>query len=291
VESVGSGDQSEVESGNRQGVRTVSDRYECVDRSGSGGSQAAVDDERRLFEVDVAAECAADKVRGRHYERNKRKREQCKRRQGQPWRQNWRRVDGNGGCVSDDSVAGTVKTVDSRTAEEIEAARTLAVRRAVENKLAIAVSNAKLAGFKDKSKTDALGKLAAARMEQRINEAKAKSQASYKKCDESLKSLGSTGSAGEFALKQQVKDAKQDKAMLKYVQSQADLMARHVSREVLDAVAAIPAPVFEVEHDVFGECPSDYDEDEAYAYDMELNQRQYEQEMRTWNPDPCPGWK
>jgi hypothetical protein len=231
-------------------------------------------------------------ARGKNYERNKRKREQGKQRRSQAWRQqSWRRVDESGGCISDESVTGTVKTVDSRTAEEIEAARTLAVRRAVENKLAIAVGSARLAGFKDKSKTDALNKLAAARMEQRINEAKAKSQASYKKCDESLKSLGSTGSAGEFALKQQVKDAKQDKAMLKYVQSQADLMARHVSREVLDAVAAIPAPVFEVEHDVFGECPSDYDEDEAYAYDMELNNRQYEQEMRTWNPDPCPGWK
>lgn len=161
----------------------------------------------------------------------------------------------------------------TRTAVEVEAAQTLAARRVAENRVAEALAAHKLRALRDKDRTAMVDRLAAARGEQRINEAKARSQASFKKCDESLKSLGSSGSAGEFALKQELKRAKDNEKTHEYVKQQLTLALKFVSAEGMRQLAELPAPVFDDEMDVFDGCPSDYDEDEQEAFFIDVNQR------------------
>jgi len=88
--------------------------------------------------------------------------------------------------------------------------------------------------------------------------------------------LGSTGSAGEFALKQQIKDAREVRMTLAYVKRQANFYAKHATSEVNAAVAAMKPPVFEDEFEVFGECPEEFSESEKEAYYDDLNRRNAE---------------
>jgi len=102
--------------------------------------------------------------------------------------------------------------------------------------------------------------------------------------------LGSTGSAGEFALKTQIKDAKDNEAILAYVQEQNRILTRNASPEVLDAISRVKRPVIEEEYDAFGDCPSDYDEDEAEAYNNDRNRRNDEMAQRLQCVDEAPLW-
>jgi len=208
-------------------------------------------------------ECAK---RGVNYYKNKRRRERRR-------------------AAASDVVSGTTVAVVQRTAEELEAARTLAKARVAKNKVDEALAAHKLESLSDKTKTDALKRLEAARMEERINTAKARSQASYKKCDQSLKSLGSTGSAGEFALKQEAKRARDLEIKVKYLEQQLDKVFPHVPPAVRQEVADMPEPVYPSAWDVFGEPPEDYDEDQCEAYYNDLNRADQEAGEVDYKPD------
>jgi len=136
----------------------------------------------------------------------------------------------------------SVKTVDTRTAYEIEAAASLAKRRVAENKVAEAMAMHRLVSLKDKEKTDALRRLDIARVEERINTTKAKSQASFKKCGSPVGSVGSALSAGEFAMKQEIRKREALQAELAYLHLQFDLVFKHASDKVKQQVADLPEP-------------------------------------------------
>lgn len=244
-------------------------RFACGERLGGSGNDVGTQGVRASDGVVdasqpvVTSQNGGSVERGKHYFKNKAKKEK-RRLMSQSWRS---------GISGGARIAPTVCTVDTRTAVEVEAAQTLAARRVAENKVAEALAAHKLRALSDRDRTAMVDRLAAARGEQRINEARAKSQASFKKCDESLKSLGSSGSAGEFALKQELKRAKDNEKTHEYVKRQLTLALKYVSAEGMQLLAELPAPVFDDEMEVFGGCPSDYDEDEQEAYFVDVNQR------------------
>jgi len=140
------------------------------------------------------------------------------------------------------SLSGSVRTVSTECAAEIEAKRTLAKRRVAENKVAEALAEHRLASLHDKDKTKALQQLAVVRVEEKINTVRAKSQASYKKCGSPLESVGSAASAGEFAWKQEVRKRDALKVERDYLEQQLVEMLKHASPEARQAVADIPEP-------------------------------------------------
>jgi len=148
--------------------------------------------------------------------------------------------------LTEDSSAGSGSSggvgVAVRSEAEVEAAETLARRRAAENKVAEALAKHRLNSLNDKAKTDALRRLDVARVEEKINTTKAKSQASFKKCASPIESIGSALSAGEFAMKQEVRKREALQAQLDYLNVQFDLVFAHASPKVKQAVADIPEP-------------------------------------------------
>jgi len=202
-------------------------------------------------------------VRGKHFERNRRKKQNRRDREKVP---EWRRT-----AAPLSSSAASVVTVDSRTAEEIEAARTLAKKRVAENLVAEQIAQHRLASLQDKAKTAAVRELQVQRLNERINTAKARSQAKYKECDNSLKSLGSAGSAGEFAWK---KTATENESLRELVENQKQQLERALAAggpAVCAAVAEVPEPRQYGIRDALGEPTDDWTEDEVSAFFDILN--------------------
>jgi len=142
------------------------------------------------------------------------------------WRRKVRVDADDESSVGTPGLSRSVRTVDTRTAEEIEAARTLAIRRSAENRVAAAMSEHKLTSLLDPDKTKTLRDLDAVRMQERINTTRAKSQASFKKCASPLESVGSAASAGEFALKQEIRKNVALKTENKNLEEQLDKLLK-----------------------------------------------------------------
>lgn len=227
-----------------------------VDRSDGGGVGRS--------DVSVCAPCVCSEVRvgveeipeavtcdtasgsvtepvGKHHVRNRLKREKQK-----AFKQQWR---GEAAMSGGGSESSTVRTVDTRTGVEIEAAQTLAARRVAENKVKIAEAKvaAKLAehrlkALNDKDRSVVIDRLAAARLEEKINTAKSKSQKSFNECGSPLESVGSAMSASEFAFKQMVRKVDAEKQRNDYLKVQLSRYHAYSPDYVNQMVAEIPEP-------------------------------------------------
>jgi len=220
-----------------------------VPAAGGGGAECGgtADVDGVKLRGDVTPVCVGEVVdkpavqcfRGPNWERNRQWKEKKKsskdRRSGSV--PEWRRS-----ASALPSLSGSVRTVSTECADEIEAKRTLAARRVAENKVAEALARHRLASMQDVEKTKALQQLAVVRVEERINTVRAKSQASYKKCGSPLESVGSAASAGEFAWKQEIRKREALKVERDYLEQQLVEMLKHASPEARQAVADIPEP-------------------------------------------------
>lgn len=167
--------------------------------------------------------------KGRSYWRNRKKRERRRLRimNAASWRgddsggKDTRKasvseVRSTGYCrtIGSDAVASGSKTgveqgvkcacgsTDTAVADaEMEARRTLAMRRTAENRVAAAKAGLLIASLNDKSKVAAYEELKMQRLAQRRNESLARSQASFEKC----KSVDPDSSASQYDVRQQGK--------------------------------------------------------------------------------------
>jgi len=178
------------------------------------------------------------------------------------------------------------------TEEEKEASRTWAVRRVAENrraeveaKVAEAVAEHRLRGLKDKDKTVVIDRLAVARLEEKINSSKARSQKSFKDCGSPVESVGSAMSASEFALKQQARriDALQRK--IDYASVQLEEYYKIGTADMRRRVAEIPEPYIPSDSEL--DAQDAEDSSEPTYEEMEEAAREYFQgapvhEYRSW---------
>jgi len=148
----------------------------------------------------------------------------------------------NAAPLPESVVSGS--TVSVRSAEEAEAARTLALRRVAENRVATKLAEHRLATLSDVSRTEALVALQVAKVQERINTTRAKSQASFKKCGSPVESVGSAMSAGEYAFKQEVKKNEALQGEVDYTNRQLETFYSMASDAAKRAVAELePAGV------------------------------------------------
>jgi len=130
---------------------------------------------------------------------------------------------------------------------ESKARRTLADRRVVENELAVVKGRRLLESYADEGKSRAYAELQVLRLAQRSNEARARSEKSWKQCDESLGSLGSAGSAGEFFVKQEYKKEKikreNAEALVGLRERELAVAMKYLPSEAKAEMSALPVPV------------------------------------------------
>lgn len=150
--------------------------------------------------VKVETECGAEgRVRGKWSVANKKKAERKKKKK--KMEQSWRRKD-EGACgVEDAPTCASGSSVTAVEEAEMEARRTLALRRTAENHVAAAKAKLLSASLSDESMVAAYNELKKQRLVQRRNDSQARSQASLNKC----KSIDPGSSASQYDLRQQAK--------------------------------------------------------------------------------------
>jgi len=258
--------------GERESKRLETDDCKGQSVAGGGGNVGSEDTSSGLG-------LGPNTLRNRE-KRQKRARAKRAKASGVPfWRRLSKPVEDFGGsdCGSEGryvpGLSRSVRTVDTRTAEEIEAVRTLAIRRSAENKVAAAMSEHKLASLLDPDKTKTLRDLDAVRMQERINTTRAKSQASFKKCASPLESVGSAASAGEFALKQEIRKNVALKSENKNLEEQLDKLLKVATPSQLTMLANLELRYVPTEEEIMA-----MDEDVSPYYsvdDMEEEAAKY----------------
>lgn len=243
---VGSGGRSNVEVG--VGGQAYGDVRIGAGGAGDSGSDDGVSREADVASSRVVGEMVSevdcrfdghDVVRGKNYVRNKAKRQKMKQ-----FKLRTGAEAGGGGS------AGSVCTVDTRTGVEIEAAQSLAARRVAENKVATKLAEHRLKALNDEDRSVVIDRLAAARLEERINTAKAKSQKSFGECSSPLESVGSAMSASEFAFKQMVRKVDAEKKHSDYLKVQLSKYYAYSPDYVNQMVAEIPEPYIPTEREM-----------------------------------------
>jgi len=233
---------------------------------GLGGPAAShgVSSDECVVPVDrLGSSCTDGLVRGKNYERNRRKRDQAKRRgfgekrEGLPrvvdsesrvglgseglvpaWRRGAKPLGFCETTVSQSSCPSYGKAVSEA---EQEAKQSLARRRAAENAVAEKLAKMKLESLEDEQKCQEYADLKKQRVIQWRNEALAKSQASLDKC----KSVDPESSSSQYEIRQQAKLCADQKYQLGQV---LKLYARkHGAKEALRFLDETRAPGVDTE--------------------------------------------